>query len=52
MFSINELKLLENSLISEYHLAKKDLDCDQDSYLKEIKDLTSKVRDLVLEELS
>lgn len=51
-FTINELKMLENALISEYHLTKGAELCagmQEDNYLKEVSDLTEKVRNYVLD---
>lgn len=51
-FTINELKMLENALISEYHLTKgSELSAgmQEDNYLKEVSDLTEKVRNYVLD---
>ena len=51
-FTINELKMLENALISEYHLTKgAELSAcmQEDNYLKEVSDLTEKVRNYVLD---
>ena len=51
-FTINELKMLENALISEYHLTKGaelSAGMQEDNYLKEVADLTTKVRNYVLD---